>query len=777
MREFINIIVLLCCIIIQAQGYAQPGLTSPHIRSWSGHYQLHEKIILETDRNLYMVGEEMNIACYIFEPILQRTLDLSKIAYVEFYTSKNLIIEQIKIKINKGSGAGTVKIPKLINSGRYYMRAYTNYMKNQGCAGFTYTAVNIINPFQESIQENQINFTPSLEKCMLYPEGGHVVYNCSNTIVCKFTSNAGHPVPCMARVIDNNNHILTTFATNSYGLGSFSFTPVPKTTYRLEATAGTSIITKDIEIPDRGLTLKKDYQDQDEVRFRLLRYHDADYPLQVEVYHSNVSVYLSTISLNDSVISIPLSALPKGIIQFRLCNNKNEIFFFFFIYNPPSREMELLLQTNKKEYGNREMLELTIKNDTMDLAEGALSISVFLGEQKNLQDLYKTDSQKCLLSAIYPLLEAGPYPAGEVMKDELFLDQILITIKPHDSVPESLTSADYADLAYFPENKHDLIFGTVTDEKGIPISSSPVIQTWIDTISTMQTTRTNKAGKFCYAVNRHGVNRLILTQGKKPEGTIRLQEEFYPEFFPIANEDLFIILPGRDILKQQMLNLQINDSYFEKKEFGIKESLVPFYIAPDKIFHINDYVPLPTLEEFLFEIVPNIFINHGNDKTIIQMQFPWMDSSIGEDPLFLVDGVPVFDADLIANLKCSDLLSIGVVYNKYFYQYESFDGILDIRSKAGDASVLEISENTHSAYFTGIQLEHGNSGISLPDVKYHEPYFRTQLYWNPSIDLNSDGETTITFMTPDNAGEYIIRYGLKTADGSVVYDYGAFRVR
>ncbi len=215
----------------------------------------------------------------------------------------------------------------------------------------------------------------------------------------------------------------------------------------------------------------------------------------------------------------------------------------------------------------------------------------------------------------------------------------------------------------------------------------------------------------------------------------------------------------------------------KKTEISAKASLVPFYINPDKIFFIDDYVPLSTLEEFLFEVVPNILPYHAKDKTIIQMQFPWSETPIGDDPLFLVDGVPVFDADLIANLRCADLLSVGVIYDKYFYQVESFDGILDIHSKAGDASVLKIPNNICSVNFTGIQQVNKKSGLSIPDAKSREPYFKTQLYWDPAVNLNPDGKTTINFLTPDNSGEYLVRCGLKTADGSVVYYYTSFRVR
>ena len=159
------------------------------------------------------------------------------------------------------------------------------------------------------------------------------------------------------------------------------------------------------------------------------------------------------------------------------------------------------------------------------------------------------------------------------------------------------------------------------------------------------------------------------------------------------------------------------------------------------------------------------------------MQFPWSESPIGDDPLFLVDGVPVFDADLIAKLKCSDLLSVGVIYDKYFFQYESFDGILDIHSKAGDASVLKIPKNICSVNFTGIQQVNRKSDLSIPDAKSREPYFKTQLYWNPSIGADATGTRKVEFWSSDNAGDYVINIQGILPDGSLCSFQKKLKVR
>jgi len=774
--KILNIILLF--MFVWYQGYSQIKFPLQEHASYTGKYQLKEKIILETDREFYMVGEEIYIACQSYEPVLQRILELSKIVYIEFYTSRNQIIEQVKIEMDKGIGSGFVKIPKRLSSGIYYVRAYTNYMKNLGCEGFSYSSVTVLNPFQELSPEGQNNSSvPTLQKCSVHPEGGQVVYGSPNTMVCEFSDNTGHPVPCNARVIDNNNQIVAGFSTNNYGLGSFVFSPRPNTGYRMEATSGEATIYMNIDIPEHAIALTKVRQDEQELQFRLLRYHYSEYPLQLKVMGSNSSVLIMIIAPKDSLITLKREILPKGIIQFRLQNSGGEILSFRNIYNSPNQYTELQLHTNKSEYGNRETVELAIESCQAGMLQEPLSVSVFMIENKNKADFFRAASQEFFKSSLYPFLSGSSFPANEVMRNAEFLENVLIAKKPGDSIPVIPDESTYQNLVYFPEIKQDLIFGTLLDDQKISMPSSVVWQTWIDTVSTLQTTRTNKEGKFIFLSERTGENRLILTHNKTTQGNIVLQEEFFPEFFSITEEKIHIDPENRNVLKQQMLNLQINDSYFENGKNGIKKTLLPFYLAPDKTFRISDFIPLSTLQEFLFEVVPGVLSYHYRNKTIIRMHFPQTDISFGDDPLFLVDGIPVFDADYIGNMKCSEISSVGVVYEKYFYQNESFDGILDIHTRKGDASILHIPESVNSLYFTGIQPKQTKDEFSIQDANSPEPFFKTQLYWNPSLFLKPTGKTTLTFITPDNSGDYLIRCCLKSMDGSLGYYYTSFSVR
>ena len=443
------------------------------------------------------------------------------------------------------------------------------------------------------------------------------------------------------------------------------------------------------------------------------------------------------------------------------------------MFNFPQQRSKVRIATGKKSYGNRENIEISLEIPMGNFTNNILSVSVFLIEKDNLQEYLVLDQFEFIQSALYSFLGGSPYPVDKVVQDMKFLDQVLVARSTFGFSDNMTLVSRYEDLKYFPESSHDLIFGLVSDEDNKPIASAPVIQTWVDTISTMQTTLTNDKGLFFIASDRKGEQELIVAHSKHHTGNITIQEEFYPEFFSLAQEELKINSANRNVLRQQMLNLQINDSYRNIKRTDHDDNKIPFFLEPDKFFLIDDYIPLPTLEEFLFEVVPYILPTRSKGRTIIRLPFPQTNILYGDDPLFLVDGIPLFDGDKVAHLNCSDLLSVGVVYEKYFFQQETFDGIIDIRTRHGDASILSIPEEVYAERFTGIQPINAQTFL---DQDQRLPFFKTQLYWNPEVPFVDSKKTQLKVTTPDNNGDYLIRCSLKNPDGTIEYFYSTFRV-
>jgi hypothetical protein len=766
------ILLLSLLVLMQSLGFAQ--MVNPHVENYRKvPFILNEKISFETDRQIYMAGEEINISCDMHEPVLQRPLELSKVIYIEFYTFRNLIIEQIKIGCENWHGQGTITIPKYLPTGQYYIRAYTNYMKNFGASSFSYGSVTILNPFEKVDNETVgDSVAQTLFSCKIYPEGGNIIYGHPNNVVCLFSSKSEQPVSCAVKLFDDKDRLLLSFKTNAYGVGNFTFVPMAERSYHLEARSGSDMIHLDLLIHDGAVSLVRTKQDEKYLFLQILNHNFASWPLQLEVLNVNSCKVLSSISEKDSIIIIPVKELPKGIIQFQLKDTDQQIISHRFIYNSPITESRIEIKTGKKVYLNRETIELAIQNSTPYPIQ--LSVSVYMINPDNLKEYMDYNVQKYIQQALYPFLNTNKYPASEIAKDDNFLDCMLIA-KEKVSLNLSQHFNNYENLTYIPEIHMDLISGNMVDNGGNPVPFGPVMLTWQDTIAHMQTTRTDANGRFIFESDKTGVNNLVITGVKYSNNHINLQNEFFSDFIPIAKEDFYINPSVKNVLQQQLLNLQINDSFHQFSPKNPKQSFVPFYFKADKTYLISDFIPIPTLEEFLFEIVPEVMILHNKGKTSIRMHFPLSDLPFGEDPLFLVDGVPVFDSELIAKLKCSDLLSVDIINEKYFYKNVNFDGILDIHTKTGDASIVN-SANGFLIPFIAIQNKMGINRFDIPLEKSTEPFFRTELYWNDSINTPSEKLSVIGFVAPDNYGVYLVRCTSTMVDGSIGYSYTTFSV-
>jgi uncharacterized protein YfaS (alpha-2-macroglobulin family) len=91
---------------------------------------LQEKIYLHSDRSFYLAGEICWFKLYDVDASFNKPLEMSKVAYVELLNDKNKPVLQAKIALDEGFGNGSFQLPADLESGKYKIRAYTNWMKN-----------------------------------------------------------------------------------------------------------------------------------------------------------------------------------------------------------------------------------------------------------------------------------------------------------------------------------------------------------------------------------------------------------------------------------------------------------------------------------------------------------------------------------------------------------------------------------------------------------------------------------------------------------------------
>lgn len=112
--------------------------------------QPYEKAYVHLDKDYYAAGDDIWLKTYVVSGIDHRPSILSKIVYVEFLDPLDRVLNQLRLKVEKGSAIGDFHLSDSLPSGNYAIRAYTNWMQNQGPEYFYHRDFQVLNARSES---------------------------------------------------------------------------------------------------------------------------------------------------------------------------------------------------------------------------------------------------------------------------------------------------------------------------------------------------------------------------------------------------------------------------------------------------------------------------------------------------------------------------------------------------------------------------------------------------------------------------------------------------
>ena len=91
-----------------------------------------DRVYLQLDKPFYQPGDDIWLAAYVRDGLSLKPSDKSDIVHVELISPKGTVEKKINIIAKNGKAAGDFALDKEALGGLYKIRAYTNWMKNQG---------------------------------------------------------------------------------------------------------------------------------------------------------------------------------------------------------------------------------------------------------------------------------------------------------------------------------------------------------------------------------------------------------------------------------------------------------------------------------------------------------------------------------------------------------------------------------------------------------------------------------------------------------------------
>jgi hypothetical protein len=732
------------------------ALNELNLTMHSGDYKVNERVLLLLDQDFYLSGEQIHLQGLTYDASLQIPIDFSSVLYLELYTQDYDVIAAKKILLQGGNALNSLTLPRNLPTDYYYLRAYTNFMKNFGCPSFFTKRIKVVNPFLRSAYSGHsykdsaaINFDIALE-------GADLISGIDNKVVL-FSSDPEDVLN--VKLFENENIVEEVVWRRS--LDTIHFIPLQTNRYRVEVAFKNS--TKKVipfeKIAQFGTICKLDSVNRNVAYFRLASNSNDDYPYRVFVENGGFT-YISDRAVNKAspLFSIKLQT---GLNKVVLKNNHNEAVAHRFVFITPEPLFNIRVDVDDRDVAPGDSVRLKINSDINDTIQYLVSLT--LGNTKtapSIQEAIQTAPFSASLSQMskdFNVSELlGINAAHFNINDYLLLFQKDSQLKVH---PEN--------KIWLPELSHDIVSGSISlKDTNLAAVNQDMYLSFVDSVSWLYRCESDSLGQFrCRLPLNHQNDALVISVIDTTETyDIRMESEFYPYFSDLIKEEYIPDAALKDLIEARMINLQINDAFSVKaiREHATRSDL-RFYGYPEAEYDFGGYVSLPSLKEFIYEIVEEATPKMRDKKVGIGILTA--DGKFGTNPLVIFDGIPVRDIQGLLSLPCVQFQSLRIIARQFFFGNQIYDGLIDITSKEVAFDLVESEKNALRMAFPPVDTS--SKPFTFP-YRERSPFYISNLCSNHIIS-EADGSGSIEIAIPDNSGAYYLSVFGYTKDGRWSY--------
>ncbi|WP_400076039.1 hypothetical protein [Winogradskyella sp. R77965] len=516
-----------------------------------------ETVYLHLNKSTYIKGESIGFTAYVLDKKDKRLSLLTTNLYVSVEDENKNIIKKKLIRVNNGIASNIFTVDSLFNSGFYNIKAYTNWMRNFNEQNYYSEAIRVIDPETEKYIEKPL--VNNAIDAQFLPESGHLLNGVLNKVGVVVKDSQGFGLPnAEGEVVDKNNEILTTFKTNTLGIGSFSLLANMNDEYKVKINHANEDFTFPIghDVKKNGviLSLKRlktklfasvttNSETLDNIKNKryTLMIHNGDNYEVLDIYFTDDTIVTKVIEDNS---------VPTGINILTLFN-ENEIPVaerLFFNYEGID-----IIKTDKisaADFVDSLSIKLNFKSVDPKVFNN-ISISVLPQETTSYNRHHNLLSQTMLQPYIKGVIENGSYYFDNIDDKKRFdLDNLLIT--------QGWSSYDWNNMFLPDEFPYSF-------EQGIELKASINNQKYLNNV---------------YLLHHSGSNPPQYKQTSDGNKSI-----IFDSTFPVDNTEIYISRINSDEnLKPAQLYLQTfpnkiprldtkNNPLLPKSEYSISEKL------------------------------------------------------------------------------------------------------------------------------------------------------------------------------------------------------------
>lgn len=778
-----RILSLVLFIFAAITGQAQNNFADELSQKFKQYSQraVQEKLYLHIDRSFYLVGETMWFKAYSVNAGTNKYMDLSKIAYLEVMDKEQNALVQTKFSLLDGKGNGSLVLPSALISGNYKVRCYTNWMKNFSSDFFFETEISVVNPF--------VKFDPNPDEkseltydVQFFPEGGHLVKNIESKVGFRAVASDGKGVNFKGALVNQNNDTLVRFEPRKFGIGNFTFKPQPGNTYKAVITdlKGKQSTHQLPEIKENGYVMQVKDLSPSEIEVSVAGAGNENVSIFSHTGQENRYTETKTLVDGKATFKIDKNKLGEGISHITVFSASGNPVCERLYFKRPLQDLKIDGKVSKDNYATRDrvLMDLSTSSDAGIEALSDLSVSVFLADSIQTKDHESISSYLFLSSDLKGNVESPEYYAQRNNKQvDIDLDNLMLTHGwrrfQWDNVFKGNTT-----FPNLPEFDGHFIFGKMTNTvTGKPAKNIGAYLAAPDSPARLYFARSDDKGEVRFEVKEFfGPKEVTVQTNLRQDSTYRFEMANPFSKSPLTSglssfkfdKNLENTLLTRSV-NMQTINAFLPKWYKETK-YVFPDSLA-FFGKPDEKYFLDDFTRFPTMEEVMREYVRGVMVRRRQKEFhFFMMDKLFPQTFFNDDPLILLDGIPIFNTDKIMAFDPLKVKKIELMSARYFLGFGVFTGIVSLSTYRGDLAGFELDPRILVMPYEGPQIKrefYAPKYDTPVNMQSRIPDFRNLLHWAPDVKTDAQGKAQISFYTSDQVGHYRVIVQGMTKNGLV----------
>lgn len=328
---------------------------------------------------------------------------------------------------------------------------------------------------------------------------------------------------------------------------------------------------------------------------------------------------------------------------------------------------------------------------------------------------------------------------------------------------------------YIPEYEGEIIEGSVNYDKNSMYLQYITFLSAVGKEPNVYSSYVDSTGRLIFFTNSiFGDREIVLEIPSADTNSSSIFELF--DGFAKPNTGAFpklLLTPSYELaLNERSIEMQLgrrfgSDTLYER----IKVRKDPLLNTLPKVYFLDDYTRFPVMSEVMIEYIPELRFRKI-DK-MVDLQIRWTDAfnsitfSKGST-LPLIDGIPIFKHQKIYDYDPLKIKSISIYGGEFLMGAAKYDGIVMFNTYKNDFVGLKFSNNAKIIDFQGVQYPSKFTANKVID-KDNLPDLRSLLYWDPQVDILSNGNSKFMFHTSGLSGKFLIKIEGVTENGESIY--------